>query len=71
VVVATGKASREFHGMVRLNGSAAYVFGLLKEERTEEELVQALMAEYEIEENIAKEDVESFLTAMREAGAIV
>ncbi len=71
VVVATGKASKDFHGMIRLNSSAAYVFNLLKQEREEAELVQALMEEYGITEEIAKEDVESFLTAMKGAGAIV
>ena len=71
VVVATGKASKDFHGMIRLNASAAYVFGLLKEETTEEALVEALQSEYEVEEAIAREDVSEFLTKLKGAGAIV
>lgn len=71
VVVATGKSSKSFHGMIRLNDSAAYVFNLLKQDRDEEELIQALIKEYGITEEIAKEDVDNFLVAMKGAGAIV
>ncbi len=71
VVVATGKASKDFNGMIRLNASAAYLFGLMKENMTEESLVEALMAEYAVEEAIAKEDVSMFLSKLKEAGAIV
>ena len=71
VVVATGKASKEFHGMIRLNASAASLFNRLKKESEEGELIQALMEEYGISEEIAKEDTEHFLVAMKEAGALV
>ena len=71
VVVATGKASKDFNGMIRLNASAAFLFGLMKADMTEEALVEALQAEYAVEEAIAKEDVSMFLSKLKEAGAIV
>ena len=71
VVAATGQASRDFNGMMRLNVSAAYVFDLLKSETTEEELVRALMAEYTVEESIARADISAFLHKLKEAGALV
>ena len=71
VVAATGKASKDFNGMIRLNASAAYLFGLMKENMTEESLVEALMAEYAVEEAMAKDDVSMFLSKLKEAGAIV
>jgi len=70
VVVATGQASKDFHGMIRLNASAAYVFGLLKEETTEETLVKALLTEYDVDEATAKADVANFLSRLEEAGAL-
>ena len=42
VVAATGEASRNFNGMLRLNEEAAFAFGLLQGGTTEEELVAAL-----------------------------
>ena len=61
VVAATGKASKDFNGMIRLNASAAYVFELLKEDMTEEALVAALLKEYDVDEETAKLDVDAFL----------
>lgn len=71
VVVATGKASKDFNGMIRLNASAAFLFGLMKADMTEEALIEALQAEYAVEEAIAKEDVSMFLSKLKGAGAIV
>jgi len=70
VVAATGQSSREFHGMIRLNESAAYVFDLLKKDRTEQELVEALMAEYKVDEAEAREDISAFIGTLKEAGAL-
>ena len=71
VVAATGKASKDFNGMIRLNASAAYVFELLKEDMTEEALVAALLKEYDVDEETAKLDVDAFLSKLKEAGALV
>lgn len=70
VLVATGRSSREFHGMIRLDESAAYVFELLKKETTPEELVSALMSRYPVEEAEARNDIESFVAVLKEAGAL-
>lgn len=70
VLVATGRSSREFHGMIRLDESAAYVFELLKKETTQEELVSALMSKYPVEEAEARSDIESFIAVLKEAGAL-
>ena len=71
VVVATGKASKDFNGMIRLNASAAYVFELLREEKSEEELVKILLAEYDVTEEIARTDIANFLLKLKGAGALV
>lgn len=71
VVAATGEASKNFNGMIRLNEEAAYAFGLLKEEITEEELVSALLEKYSADEAETKADVAYFLGKLREADALV
>lgn len=70
VVAATGTASRDFNGMMRLNDSAAFVFGLLQTETTEASLVSSLMAEYAVEEPRARADISAFLEKLKEAGAL-
>ena len=42
VVAATGEASKNFNGMIRLNDEAAFAFGQLQGGTTEEELIAAL-----------------------------
>lgn len=70
VVAATGKASENFNGMMRLNESGAFAFRLLQEGITGEELVSRIVAEYQVDEDTARRDVEAFLAALGEADAL-
>lgn len=70
VVAATGKASENFNGMLRLNESGAFAFRLLQAGISEEELVQRIVAEYEVSEETARADVENFLARLKEADAL-
>ena len=70
VVAATGKASENFNGMMRLNESGAFAFRLLQEGITEDELVTRIVAEYDVSEEAARRDVENFLAALGEADAL-
>lgn len=70
VAAAIGQASREFHGLVRLNGSGAYLWEQLQTEQTEDALVQALLRKYEVDDKEARKDVEVFLNSVREAGLL-
>ena len=69
VVAATGKASENFNGMMRLNESGAFAFRLLQEGVTEEALVNRIVAEYDVSEEAARADVNRFLAALKEADA--
>ena len=65
-VVIAGAAARDFHGMITLNESGAFLWEKLTCATTAEELVDALCAEYEIERERAKADVDQFLKIARE-----
>lgn len=71
IVAATGEASKNFNGMMRLNEEAAFAFGLLQKGTTEEELANALMEKYSGEEAEIRADVTAFLEKLREADALV
>lgn len=71
VVAATGEASRNFNGMIRLNDEAAFAFGQLQSGTTEEELVKALVEKYGGEEAEVRADVANFLAKLKEADALV
>ena len=67
VVVAVGAASRDFNGIIKLNETGAFLWELLKSERTPEELTEALLAEYAIDRETASADVEAFAERLSRA----
>lgn len=71
VVAATGKASRDYAGIIRLNESSAYAFELLKEDLTKEELLSKMLAEYNVSREVLSKDLDAFLDRLREANALV
>ena len=68
VVVPVGEMSKTFHGMINLNETGAFLWNLFTEERTADEAVAALLAEYEVEESIARADIEAFMKTIAENG---
>jgi hypothetical protein len=50
-----------------ITGIGSRVFELLTEERTLDDLVSAILAEYEVDEAVARRDVEAFVDRLRNA----
>ena len=71
VIVPVGAAVSAFPGMITLNATGAYIWELLETEQTEDTLVAALVARYEVEEDKARADVQAFLAKLKPTGAIV
>ena len=67
VVVPVGETSMERHCMIRLTGTGAVLWDQLATDATEEALVQALLAEYAVNEGTARADVAAFLGKLRDA----
>ena len=70
IVVAVGSAVKEFNGVINLNESAAFLWKQLLEDKTEEELVSALLGEYEVAEDVAKADVKKFIDKLNGANLL-
>ena len=71
VVVPVGEAISQFPGMMRLNETGAYLWDLLEQEQTVSSLVEALIAQYDVDEMTARGDVEAFIEKLLPTGAIV
>ena len=72
VAVPVGETSKTFHGMVRLNETGAFLWRALAErDMTEEELVDAILAEYDVSREIASRDVHRVVATLLENGIIV
>ena len=66
VAVAVGETSKKFHGMIRLNETGAFLWKQMTErDCTEDELVEALLAEYEIDRETAANDVRRMLDSLK------
>ena len=69
VAVAIGETSKSFHGMVRLNDTGAFLWKLLSEKDcSEEDLVEALLGEYDVSREIAARDVHTVVKSLEENG---
>ena len=70
MAVPVGARAKELHGMIGLNETAAFLWELLKEDRTEEELAKLLYEEYEVSEEKALETVRRFCVSLQEEGVL-
>ena len=70
VVIATGEESRNFHGMVKLNETAANIWAYISEGKTEEEIVAAMMEEYEVDEAKLRTDVSKAIEILVAQGLV-
>ncbi|MCI9273782.1 MAG: PqqD family protein [Clostridiales bacterium] len=70
VVAPVGEISENFHGMVTLNQTGIYLWELMQQEITGEQLAESLMEEYDVDQETAAQDVENFLRKAREAGIV-
>ncbi|MCI8308594.1 MAG: PqqD family protein [Lachnospiraceae bacterium] len=68
VVVAVGKRSSEFNGMVSLNETGAFLWKAMEKDIMKEELVQALLDTYEVSKEQAVDDVDKFIAMITENG---
>ena len=62
MAVAIGEASKNFNGMIRLNGTGSFYWKELEKGTTRDLLVTKTLEEYEgVTEDTARHDVEEFL----------
>ena len=59
-----------FRGIVRSNGTAAFIVDCLKQETTEEGIVDAMCAEYNAPREVIARDVHKALDTLREIDAL-
>ena len=71
ILLPVGEAAQRMSGLVDLNESGTLLWKKLEKDCTEQELVEALLQEYDVSEATAKADVKKFIVKMREAGLII
>lgn len=71
VAVAVGDDLQQFNGFIKMNDIGAYIFNMLKNDVTEDEIVSAMQKDYEdaTEEEI-RETVVDFVGKLKEADVL-
>ncbi len=71
LAVAVGDRAGDFSGMVRMNGTGAFLWNKLSEKNmTRRELIDAVLAEYEVDEARVTTDVIAFEEKLRSNGIL-
>lgn len=70
ILIPVGQMALRVHGMITLSESGLLLWNRLQEECTEEDLVQAILAEYAIDRETAAADVRAFLAQMDQVGIL-
>ena len=71
VAIPVGEEAGEFVGVVKLNETAAFIFNLLKDETTEETIIDALDKVYNVPREKLTNDVRRAINEFQEKGLLV
>ena len=70
VVIALGEASKSFKGMIELNGTARIIWDMLSEGKERDEMVKAIVSEFDVDEATAAADIDRFIAALEGANVL-
>ena len=72
VAVAVGEDLEKFGGFIKMNGTGAYIFNMLKNDVTEDEIVAAMLKDYEdATEQEVCEAIKEFIDKLKEADVLI
>ena len=69
--VPVGSDSRRYEGIIVLNETAKDMMQYLHDDISEEELMQKMLAEYDVDEATLRPEMQDFIAKLRETGVLV
>lgn len=70
IVVAVGSAVKTLNGIITLNKTGAFLWKELESDKSEQELIDALLSRFDVQPETAKKDVIDFITAIKNANLL-
>ena len=70
VVVPVNKLTLDFNGIINLNETGAFLFEKLQNDCEKADLLKAMLDEYEVSEQKASADIDSFIKKLEEADVL-
>lgn len=71
LLIPVGEAAMSVQGLIALSESGVLLYKKLQNGCSKEELVSAMLAEYEVSEEVAEADIDMFLNQMRQLNMLV
>ena len=71
VLVPVGKAAAAFPGMITVNGSGKFIWELLEQEHSFDQVVAAMTDRYEVSAETAQKDAALFIERLKTVKAII
>lgn len=70
IIIPTGKTVLEFNGLITVNEVGVSLWKMLQQDVTQEDLVKGILDEYDVEESVAREDIQEFLDILVKGGIL-
>ena len=70
IIIPTGKTGVEFNGLITVNEVGVSIWNMLQKEVTFDDLVKGILDEYDVEEQVAREDIREFLDNLISGGIL-
>ena len=70
IIIPIGSTALEFNGLITVNEVGVTLWKMLQEEVTLDDLVQGVLAEYDVSEEVAREDIREFLDELAKGGIL-
>ena len=70
VVIALGAASKIFNGIIKLNDSGKFIWDKLAVDADKDDIVNALLEEYDVNRTVAEADVDKFIDELKGANIL-
>lgn len=64
IVMPVGKTAAEMNSMIALSQTASFLWDCLQKNVTRQELVDAVLEEYEVDEATAEKDIDKFIATL-------
>ena len=71
IVIPIGDGADDYHGVIKMNETAAAIFDQLVKDTTEEAIVEFMEKEYNVTKEALNADVKRYVQAFREKGLLV
>ena len=70
VVIALGDAAKSYNGMIRLNETAKVIWQGLEKGQDKDAIIESILAEYDVDRELAENDFDKFVNALMGANII-